>query len=94
MKNKDVIIGLVTGLLASCLGLIITLLIFGKGNSLFDSLQVAINNSVLTKLVSMGAILNLAVFFLFIQRKEDSKAKGVLIATVIVAVITIIVRFV
>jgi hypothetical protein len=94
MKTKDLIIGIVIGLIASVLGLLLTLLIFGKGNSISDSLQIAMNNGVLTKLVSMGAILNLGVFFLFIKRNEDSKAKGVLIATIIVAIITIIVRFV
>lgn len=94
MKTKDVIIGIVIGLIASALGLLVTLLIFGKGNSVSDSLQVAINTGVLTKLVSMGAIINLAAFFLFIKRNEDSKARGVLIATIVVAIVTIIVRFV
>ncbi|WP_299338657.1 hypothetical protein [uncultured Psychroserpens sp.] len=93
MKNKDLIIGLVVGILASALGLFIVLLIFGKGNSIADSLEVSINSGVFTKLMSMGAILNLGAFFLFIKRNEDRKAKGVLIATIIVAVLTIIVRF-
>lgn len=94
MKSKELIIGLVIGLLASIIGLLITLLIFGKGNSMSDSLDIAINNGVLTKLMSMGAILNLGVFFFFLKQNKDLRAKGVLIATVTVAVITIIVRFV
>lgn len=94
MKTKNISIGIVIGLIASAIGLVLTLLIFGEGNSLSNSLQVAIDTDVLTKLVSMGAILNLAVFFLFLKRNEDSKARGVLIATIIVAIITIIVRFV
>ncbi|WP_298754834.1 hypothetical protein [uncultured Psychroserpens sp.] len=94
MKNKELIIGLVIGLLASIIGLIATLIIFGKGNSITDSLDIAINNGVLTKLVSMGAILNLGAFFLFLKRKQDIRARGVLIATIVVALITIIIRFV
>lgn len=94
MKNKDIIIGIIIGLIASAIGLLLALLFFGKGNSVSHSLQVAINNDVLTKLVSMGALLNLAAFFLFIKTKKDSKAKGVLIATVGVAIMTIIVKFV
>ena len=94
MKTRSISIGVVIGLIASAIGLVLTLLIFGEGNSLSNSLQVAIDSDVLTKLVSMGAILNLAVFFLFLKRNEDSKARGVLIATIIVAIITIIVRFV
>lgn len=67
---------------------------FGNGSSLNDSLQIALNRGVFTKLMSMGAILNLAAFFLFIQMNQDSKAKGVLIATVIVAISTLIIRFI
>ncbi|MEH6535168.1 MAG: hypothetical protein V7719_02155 [Psychroserpens sp.] len=94
MKNKNIIIGIVTGLLASAIGLLLVLLLFGKGNSLNDSLQIALSQGVFTKLVSMGAILNLGAFFLFLRRKEDARAQGVLIATVIVAIITLIIRFI
>nr|WP_321231979.1 hypothetical protein [uncultured Psychroserpens sp.] len=94
MKNKELIIGTLIGLLASAIGLLLTLLIFGKGNSMSDSLNIAINNNVLTRLVSLGAILNLGVFFLFLKQHKDLRAKGVLIATIIVAIVTIIVRFV
>ncbi|OUS03515.1 hypothetical protein A9Q86_00970 [Flavobacteriales bacterium 33_180_T64] len=94
MKNKDIIIGIIVGLIASSIGLLLVLLFFGKGNSVSHSLHVAINNNVFAKLVSMGALLNLAAFFLFIKTKKDAKAKGVLIATVVVAIITIIVKFV
>ncbi|WP_460217881.1 hypothetical protein [Psychroserpens sp. MEBiC05023] len=94
MKHKELIIGILIGLMASAIGLLLTLLIFGKGNSMSDSLDIAINNGVLTKLVSMGAILNLGAFFLFLKLSKDLRARGVLIATIIVAIITIIVRFV
>ena len=94
MKTKDIIIGIIVGLIASTLGLLVALIFFGTGHSITDSLQIAISNGVLTKLVSIGAILNLGAFFLFLKRNEDSRAKGVLIATVIVAILTIIVRFV
>ena len=94
MKNKELIIGIVIGLIASAIGLLLTLLFFGKGNSLNDSLQIALNQGVFTKLVSMGAILNLAAFFLFLKMNQDTRAQGVLIATVIVAIITLIIRFI
>lgn len=94
MKNNPTIFGFIIGLIASLLGLTLTLLIFGKGNSIFDSLDIAVSSGVFTKLMSIGAILNLLAFFIFIQRNEDSRAKGVLVATVMVAITTVIVRFV
>lgn len=94
MKNKNIIIGIVVGLVASTIGLLLVLMFFGKGNSLNDSLQIALKQDVFTKLMSMGAILNLGAFFLFLKRKEDTRAQGVLIATVIIAIITLTIRFI
>ena len=94
MRNKDIIIGVIVGLICSIIGLVLALLFFGKGNSINDSFQIALSQGVFTKLVSMGAILNLGAFFLFLKKQQDSKAQGVLIATVIVATITLIIRFI
>ena len=93
MKNKDIIIGLIIGFIASVIGFTLSLLFFGTGESLNDSLSIALAQGVFTKLVSIGALLNLGAFFLFINTNKESQAKGVLIATIIVALITIIIRF-
>jgi len=93
LKNKDIIIGIVIGFVASAIGLTLSLLFFGTGDSIQESLSIAKAQGVFTKLVSIGALLNLGAFFLFINTNRESRAKGVLIATIIVALITIIIRF-
>ena len=93
MENKDVIIGIVIGFIASAIGLTLSLLFFGTGDSIANSLDIAIAQDVLTKLVSIGALLNLAAFFLFLNTNKESRAKGVLIATIVVALITLVIRF-
>jgi len=93
LKNKEIIIGIIIGLIASAIGLTLSLLFFGNGDSINDSLSIALAQGVFTKLVSIGALLNLGAFFLFINTNKESRAKGVLIATIIVALITIIIRF-
>lgn len=93
MKNKETIIGIVIGLIASAIGLTLSLLFFGTGDSVINSLKIAINQGVLTKLVSIGALLNLGAFFLFLNINKEPRAKGVLIATIIVALVTIIIRY-
>ena len=47
-----------------------------------------IDNSI-TKLISLGAILNLIVFFIFLKYDYEQRAKGVLLATFIIAILTI-----
>ncbi len=93
METKETIIGIVIGIIASAIGLTLSLLFFGTGDSISDSLSIAIAQGVFTKLVSIGALLNLGAFFLFINTNKESRAKGVLIATIVVALITIIIRF-
>jgi len=93
LNNKEVIIGIIIGLIASAVGLTLSLLFFGTGESINDSLNIALAQGVFTKLISIGALLNLGAFFLFINTDKESRAKGVLIATVIVALITIIIKF-
>ncbi|WP_425076849.1 hypothetical protein [Psychroserpens sp. S379A] len=93
METKETIIGIVIGIIASAIGLTLSLLFFGTGDSISDSLSIAIAQGVFTKLVSIGALLNLGAFFLFINTNKEARAKGVLIATIVVALITIIIRF-
>lgn len=93
MKNKEVVIGIIIGIIASAIGLTLSLLFFGTGDSIRSSLNIAIAQGVFTKLVSIGALLNLGAFFIFINTNKEARAKGVLIATIIVALITIIIRF-
>lgn len=45
------------------------------------------------KILALAAIPNLFVFFVFIKKREDNKAKGVLIATFLIAFITLVLKF-
>lgn len=92
MTKKDIVIGFIIGLLANALGLIIATILFGGGSDLVDSLNKAVSQGFLTKLISIGALLNLAAFFYFIYKNQDFKARGILIATVLVAVLTFAIR--
>ena len=89
MVRKDVIIGFIIGLLANIVGIIIYILLFSK-EGFEGAIQSAINFSFIGKLVSLGAILNLIVFFILIRMNEDHKARGVLLATLMAAIIVII----
>jgi hypothetical protein len=42
--------------------------------------------------MSIGALLNLGAFFLFLKKNKDDSAKGVLIATILVFIATMIIK--
>jgi hypothetical protein len=94
MIKKEVLTGFVVGLIANVIGLIITIFIFGNGDGIETTIRQSISQGFFSKLVSIGAILNLIAFFLFIKLKRDYRARGVILATVLVAIVTFLVNFI
>lgn len=88
MIKKEVFIGFFVGLIANGIGLVLAALILGNGDDIEMILKQAQNQGVFGKLVTIGAILNLVVFFIFIKKKQDYRARGVILATVLVAIST------
>lgn len=94
MVKKEVIIGLVVGLIANAIGLFLATLLLGNGDGFITVIKAASSEGFLGKLISLGAILNLAAFFVFIKKKQDYRARGVLLITVFIAVFTFIYKFI
>jgi hypothetical protein len=90
MIKKEVVIGLLVGLIANAIGLFISATLLGNGSDFLAVLKSAHAEGFLGKLISIGAILNLIAFFIFIKRKQDYRARGVLLATIFVAIFTFI----
>lgn len=94
MIKKEVLIGFVVGIIANAIGMILAIFIFGNGESIEISIQQSIAQDFFSKLVSIGAILNLIAFFLFIRLKRDYRARGVILATIVIAIGTFLVTFI
>lgn len=94
MIKKELLIGTLIGLIANAIGLYFATLIFGNGNDSLSVLRSASSEGILGKLVSLGAILNLIVFFVFIKKKQDYRARGVLLITIIIAISTFVFKFI
>lgn len=91
--KKEIIIGFTVGIIATAFGLVFAIQIFGKSDDWGAVLRQAVAEGFLTKLMSIGALLNLGAFFLFLKKKQDHRAKGVLIATILVFIATMIIKF-
>lgn len=93
IEIRDHIIGFIVGLLADAIGILAYVLIFSQ-YSIYDTLLDAFYKGYLGKLILLGALLNLAVFFFFIHRYENERARGVLIATALLAVVILILQII
>ena len=92
-SQKNQLIGFIIGILANAIGILAYILIFSK-NSIALTLQDAYYRGYLGKLIMLGALLDLAVFFFFINRYENERARGVLIVSAVLTIIILILQFI
>ncbi len=92
MSKKDIIFGITTGLISNIIGVIFTVIFLFQEISISNIFRIiieSIDNNFITKLISLGAIVNLIAFFVFLKFNYVERARGVLIATFLVAILTI-----
>lgn len=58
-----------------------------------ETLQMISDGNLYGKVLSIAAIPNLFVFFIFLKKNQDNKAKGVVLATILIAFTTLILKF-
>ena len=89
MKKSDLLVGLLIGIIAAGLGSYIFIVAF-IDSDFFDGLMSIKENGQLGKIITLGAVLNLATFFLLLHFKKELMARGVILATILLALITIL----
>ena len=93
MIKKELFIGFLVGLIANALGFIIAIFIFGNGESISNAFVQSLAQGFFNKLVSIGALLNLVAFFLFLKQKRDYRARGVIFATITITLATFFINY-
>ncbi|RNC84120.1 MAG: hypothetical protein ED556_11710 [Winogradskyella sp.] len=90
--RKDIILGFIIGIISVLIGIFIFDLCIGlyKGSSFTRIIDRSFSTILLEKRASIGALINLPLFYLFLNKKMDNYAKGVLLATILVGIIFVI----
>jgi CDP-diglyceride synthetase len=89
MHKKELVIGFVVGIIANTLGTLLYILLFSEFG-ITETFSMAAQQDQIGSLLALGAILNLVAFFGFLRIKRDLRAKGVLIATLLTALVVLI----
>lgn len=84
--KKEIIIGFAVGIIANTFGTLLYILAFSD-LGIAETFKAAEEQGYLGSLVALGAILNLIAFFAFLRIRRDQRAKGVLIATLMAALV-------
>ncbi|WP_396171915.1 hypothetical protein [Flavobacterium sp.] len=90
MEKKEVFIGILIGLIAALIGTILFILIFTDYEFL-EGIRILKSQNSLGKLIALGAVLNIITFFVLLKLKKELMARGVVLATVLVTLITLFV---
>ncbi len=89
--KKEIIIGFLVSALATAFGLFLYTQYLSNENFM-DTIKMIKQGGVLGTVIAISAIPNLFVFFVFLKKKQDYRARGVLLATIVTAIITFILR--
>jgi hypothetical protein len=87
MNKKEFILGLIIGIVAAALGSYLFLLLFSNYASSVTIAQLK-SEGILGKIITLGALLNLVLFFVFLKLKKENIAKGIVMATLLLAFTT------
>ena len=94
MVKKEILIGMIVGFVANFAGLVLAIIFLHENPSIIEVILKSFDEGILSKLISLGAIMNLFVFLVFIKKKQDYRARGVLITTIIMALFTLILNLI
>lgn len=90
MKKTDLLIGVFIGIIASIIGSYIFIECFTK-YPFIEGIKVLKFQGNLGKIISLGAILNIIAFFLLLKFNKELMARGVILGTILLAIITLLV---
>ena len=87
---KDLIIGCIIGIISAIIGSFIFMHFFTKYNFVEGIISLR-QAGHLGQLITLGAILNIIIFFIFIKINKEIMARGIVFATIILTIITLFV---
>lgn len=93
MIKQNIFTGFLTGIAANIAGVLLYITLLSEAD-IDATLKDAVANDYLGKIIALGAALNFLPFFVFLKKKQNYHARGVLLATVSVAVAVAIYKFI
>ena len=93
MRNKELFQGVIASFFASASAMIFILLYFSEG-PIEDAIVSLFQQKKLGGLISIGALINLPLFFLGMHKRKTNFAKGVMITSIIIVMMVAILKII
>jgi uncharacterized membrane protein len=88
MKKTDLLIGFIIGLVSTFIGSYLFLKV-KTSYDLIDDFKLLRTEGILGKVLVLGAILNIVVFYILLKKNKEMTARGVILATIVLALSTL-----
>lgn len=88
MNKKDILIGFIIGIFTALLGSYMFIAFFTKFD-ISTGIQTIKQQGYLGKVITIGTVLDLAVFGILLKRNEELMARGVVLAVIVLAISTL-----
>lgn len=92
--KKDILTGALVGLIVCLLGTTAYILVMFSDIKITEAYENLYYSGLLPKVITLGTLPNVLVFHLFVKRNEVYKARGVLMAVVLLAIVFAVLKFV
>ncbi len=92
MIKKEILIGFTIAVIATVFGFYLYIE-FVSSYGFGETLKIMDEQGLYGKVLGLAAIPNLFVFFIFLKKKQDYRAKGVLLASFLVAFFILLAQF-
>lgn len=93
MIKKEILIGFLVALIASSFSFYIYVE-FISPYSFDETLKIIDEQNLYGKILGLSAIPNLFVFFIFLKKKQDYRARGVILACILIAFTILVTQFI
>lgn len=89
MNKADLLIGFIIGIFTSLLGSYLFVTFFTTFDISTGGLETIRQHGYLGKVITLGTILDLAVFLILLKRNRELMARGVVLAVIVLAISTL-----
>jgi len=88
----QILIGFCIGIFANLAGSYLYIYFFSDF-SIEETIRLAIREDVFGNIIGIGALFNLAAFFILMKKRRAYRARGVILATIVSAIFILIFKF-
>ncbi|MEN9323272.1 MAG: hypothetical protein RL699_1052 [Bacteroidota bacterium] len=90
MKKYELVLGALLGIITSLLGSVLFILLFTT-YGILDGLEFILASGKMGKLLTLGALLNLLLFFALLKWNKELMACGVVLGSILLTILTLVV---